>query len=99
MTTLVLHPSALSIVSPGESWAVLCPECHAARDASGALAPLGMIVVSGCCHDCGGGYCLCRGALSCDLCPRRNSPTVIQSLTLYRITPASSPAVTQREGA
>ena len=98
--TIVLHPAVLSFNSPGESWAALCPYCEKQRSASLSgpeLVPLGLVIVSGCCHDCGGGYCLCRGQLPCELCPRRNSPVVLSSLALFRLDcpppPSTRPAL------
>ena len=88
MPTLVLHPHSLAIGSPGEAWAVLCSHCERQRSASingPELVALGLAVVSGCCHDCGAGYCMCRGTLPCELCPRKNSPVIVEGLTLYRL--------------
>lgn len=88
MSTIVLHPHALSFGSPGESAVVLCQHCERQRSAElggPELVALGMAVVSGCCHDCGAGFCLCRGSLRCELCPRKNSPVIVDGLTLYRI--------------
>ena len=48
-------------------------------------------VLSGFCHDCGGGWCLCNGRLPCDNCPRRNSPVVLGGLSVYAISVPPAP--------
>lgn len=96
MSTLVFHPHAFQIVSPGESWVVLCSRCVKRREggAGPALFLLSLGVTSGCCHDCGGGFCMCRGALECDLCPRRNTPVVVDGLSCFRFTiPPAAPTL------
>ncbi len=78
---------------------VLCQHCERQRSAElngPELVALGLAVVSGCCHDCGAGYCMCLGALPCELCPRRNSPVIVQGLTLYKmlvpVPPSTQPS-------
>lgn len=66
----------------------LCAHCARQREADPCgveLAPSHLGVVSGYCHDCGGGWCECRGHLPCDYCPRRNSPVVLSGLKLYAV--------------
>lgn len=72
----------------GAACVVLCAHCADQRQAdpsAAALEALRAPVVSGCCHDCGGGFCMCRGSLPCELCPRRNSPVLVQGLTFFRL--------------
>ncbi len=65
----------------------LCPHCVEQRlsdPRSPELVAIEVGVISGACHDCGGGFCLCRGALSrCDVCPRKNAPVVVSRLTAF----------------
>ena len=81
---------AVAVACPWTDCVALCAHCAAQRHASeGAeLADVGSIwgpvVVSGVCHDCGGGFCLCRGQLGCGRCPLMNAPCVVQGLALYR---------------
>lgn len=82
-------------VEEGVGVVALCAHCAEQRmsDLGGPeLEKLDAGVVSGVCHDCGGGFCMCRGALSrCDICPRKNAPVVVSKLTAYafRIPPAA----------
>ena len=76
----------------------LCDHCAAQRQAELAgpsLEALAVGVVSGCCEDCGGGFCMCGGARWCERCPRKNSPTIVTRLRAYRPhvsrTPVRSP--------
>jgi len=81
----------------------LCEHCARQRAASVTsggpeLEPLAVgrsqypFVVSGCCHDCGAGYCLCRGQGACERCPRKNSRVIVQALTLYRMVIPRAPS-------
>lgn len=80
----------------------LCEHCSKQRQASGSvLEPLAgvvdgrashLFVVSGCCHDCGAGFCLCGGFADCERCPRKNARVVVQALTLYRIVVPRAPS-------
>lgn len=86
---------SLSEVEEGVGVVALCSHCarERAADLDGPeLERLSVGVVSGVCHDCGGGFCLCRGVLSrCDICPRKNARVVLSSLTAYafRVPPAA----------
>lgn len=90
--------SAVFTVPNDSGLVALCPHCVEQR-MSDPRAPelerLDVGVISGTCHDCGGGFCLCRGALSrCDVCPRKNSPVVVQRLTAYTFkVPEPAPTV------
>lgn len=67
----------------------LCANCWIARRREPSPATLVHVpnapIVSGTCHDCGGGWCECRGRLPCELCPRKNSPVIVLSLRLYTL--------------
>jgi hypothetical protein len=72
-STIVLDPASLSLAL---CCVALCTHCAKQRDAdpsSPELVAAPAAVLSGVCHDCGGGFCLCRGILECDRCPRRNA--------------------------
>jgi hypothetical protein len=95
---------AMSLVAAGA--AALCEHCARQRQAAVTiggpeLSALGvvsgdafvpLVVVSGCCHDCGAGYCLCRGQLACERCPRKNARVIVQSLTLYQLAVPPAPS-------
>lgn len=90
---------AISIDTAGAGVA-LCAFCAKQRRAASAFGgpsidAMPFVVVSGCCHDCGAGYCLCGGHLDCERCPRSNARVIVQVLTLYRLqlprTPSTIP--------
>lgn len=88
---------AVSVDAVGVAVA-LCEHCARQRAASATfggpeLEPLAVVaVVSGCCHDCGAGYCLCRGQLACERCPRKNARVVVQALAIYRMVIPRAPS-------
>ncbi len=75
------------------SCVALCRHCARQRDAGGCeLEGLAVAVVSGCCHDCGGGFCLCRGSFPCELCPRRNAPVILEALAVFALVVPPPPS-------
>ncbi len=78
----------------------LCASCY--RDMiedpdAPELEPVSLGVVCGYCHNCGAGWCECRGMIRCDYCPRRNSPVILMTcLVLYRIVGPPAPITTPR---
>jgi hypothetical protein len=74
--------------------AALCEHCAEQRQANpGAIAleRLPLLVLSGCCHDCGGGFCLCRGHLACERCPRKNARVILEALSAWRVVVPAPP--------
>ena len=93
-----MQPTIATCDADVGSCVALCAHCAAQRLGDSAIgAPARELdargVVAGCCHDCGGGWCLCNGVLSCAYCPRRNSPVIVMGLALYRVE-APPPAST-----
>jgi len=70
-----------------------CADQHRADPNAIAIEPIPVCVHAGHCHDCGAGWCECRGAFPCNYCPRRNSPVVLLSpLVLYRLLSPRAPS-------
>lgn len=77
----------------------LCRHCAQQRESDPSapeLVAAPAAILSGVCHDCGGGFCLCRGVLDCSRCPRRNAPVILQSLTCYALRLPSPPSTIPR---
>lgn len=76
-------------------WVALCKHCSAQRRADPCgveLEAVAVGVISGCCHDCGGGFCLCRGHLACDYCPRKNATVIVDELIPWRVVVPPPPS-------
>jgi len=87
-------PTFSSIATDPSLWVALCRHCSAQRvaDPCGVeLAPLVVAVISGCCHDCGAGFCLCRGQLACGRCPRKNARVIVDELLAWQILVPAAP--------
>ncbi len=74
-----------------------CAEQHRANPHTLPLEALPVCVHAGYCHDCGAGWCECRGTFPCNYCPRRNSHLILsQALTLFRIAVPRAPSTIPR---
>lgn len=74
-----------------------CSEQHRGDPNGIAIEALAVCVHAGYCHNCGAGWCECRGTFPCDYCPRRNSHVILsQPLTLFRIVVPRAPSTIPR---
>ncbi len=94
-----MNDATLTETLASSRWVALCAHCSQQRRSdpgSAELEEVATCVISGCCHDCGGGYCLCGGYLACERCPRKNARVILEKLTVWRLVvpepPSTQPA-------